>query len=181
MRLGTLSEEKAAQRCPIIAGEFANPCTTNYFNWQAGIIAKPPMPQAAPLVAPFSAPPISSGFSVLFCRLCFAATSGVCLIRSGAAGFSKEATFAKKKSFCARFVMHVSLQCPHAPQGRRSRPPGAGAQGREGAVRSSNLSNVACGACMQSCSIVHGMPALRGSGARTYALRRQTVRAHAHA
>ena len=35
-------------------------------------------------------PPTSSGFSVLFCRLYFAATSGVCLIRSGAAVFQKK-------------------------------------------------------------------------------------------
>ena len=35
-------------------------------------------------------PPLSSGFTVLFCRLYFAATSGVCLIRSGAAGFPKK-------------------------------------------------------------------------------------------
>ena len=32
----------------------------------------------------------------MFCRLYFAATSGVCLLRSGAAGFSKETTFAKE-------------------------------------------------------------------------------------
>ena len=48
-------------------------------------------------VAPFS-PHLKSGFSVLFCRLYFAATSGVCLIRSGAPlVFSKETTFAKIK------------------------------------------------------------------------------------
>ena len=40
-----------------------------------------PRAQAASSPPP---PPISSGFSVLFCRLYFAATSGVCLIRSGA-------------------------------------------------------------------------------------------------
>jgi hypothetical protein len=33
---------------------------------------------------------VGSQFSVLFCRLYFAATSGVCLIRSGAAGFQKK-------------------------------------------------------------------------------------------
>jgi hypothetical protein len=53
----------------------------------------PPKPPRRPLL-----PPISSGFSVLFCRLYFAATSNVCLIRSGAAGFSKETTFAKHQS-----------------------------------------------------------------------------------
>ena len=47
----------------------------------------PNSPQAASSPPP---PPISSGFSVLFCRLYFAATSGVCLIRSGAAGFPKK-------------------------------------------------------------------------------------------
>jgi len=35
-------------------------------------------------------PPTSSGFSVLFCRLYFIATSGVCLIRSGTVGFQKK-------------------------------------------------------------------------------------------
>jgi hypothetical protein len=33
---------------------------------------------------------------VLFCRLYLAATSGVCLIRSGAAGFQKKTTFAQR-------------------------------------------------------------------------------------
>ena len=50
----------------------------------------PNSPQAAP--SPPS-PPISSGFSVLFCRLYFAATSGVWLIRSGAAGFFQKKLF----------------------------------------------------------------------------------------
>ena len=40
--------------------------------------------------------PSSSGFSVLFCRLYFAATSDVCLIRSGAAGFQKKLQSQKK-------------------------------------------------------------------------------------
>jgi hypothetical protein len=35
-------------------------------------------------------------YSVLFCRLYFAATSGVCLIRSGAAGFPKKLHSQKK-------------------------------------------------------------------------------------
>jgi hypothetical protein len=42
----------------------------------------PQLPPSRP-VAPFS-PHLKCGFSVLFCRLYFAATSGVCLIRSGA-------------------------------------------------------------------------------------------------
>jgi hypothetical protein len=39
------------------------------------------------VIKKYPSPPTSSGFSVLFCRLYFAATSGVCLIRSGAAVF----------------------------------------------------------------------------------------------
>jgi hypothetical protein len=39
---------------------------------------------------------IAKKFSVLFCRLYFAATSGVCLIRSGAAGFQKKLQSHKK-------------------------------------------------------------------------------------
>ena len=38
----------------------------------------------------------------MFCRLYFAATSGVCLMRSGAADFSKETTFANKNKKGAR-------------------------------------------------------------------------------
>jgi hypothetical protein len=40
----------------------------------------------------------SSGFSVLFCRLYFIATSGVCLIRSGTVGFQKKLQSQKKNS-----------------------------------------------------------------------------------
>ena len=38
-----------------------------------------------------------NGFSVLFCRLYFAATIGVCLIRSGAVGFQKKLYPQKKQ------------------------------------------------------------------------------------
>jgi hypothetical protein len=50
-----------------------------------------PKPPRRPLLPP-------SQVGSLFCSaLYFAATSGVCLIRSGAAGFSKVTTFAKNK------------------------------------------------------------------------------------
>ena len=45
--------------------------------------------------------PASSGFSVLFCRLYFIATSGVCLFRSGTVGFQKKLQSQKKK-LCKR-------------------------------------------------------------------------------
>ena len=57
----------------------------------------PPTPaQAASSPPP---PPTSSGFSVLFCRLYFIATSGVCLFRSGTVGFQKKLQIAKKTRF----------------------------------------------------------------------------------
>ena len=44
------------------------------------------------------------GFSVLFCRLYFIATSGVCLIRSGTVGFQKKLQSQKKNSVLAHFA-----------------------------------------------------------------------------
>jgi hypothetical protein len=55
----------------------------------------PPSPPTAP--SP-SSPPTSSGFPVLFCRLHFTATSGVCLFPQAPLVFSfKKTTFAHKK------------------------------------------------------------------------------------
>jgi hypothetical protein len=58
----------------------------------------PSTPQLPPsrLVAP-SSPHLKWVLSVLFCRLYFAATSGVCLIPLRRRWFSKETTFAKQK------------------------------------------------------------------------------------
>jgi len=42
------------------------------------------------------------GFSVLFCRLYFIATSGVCLIRSGTVGFQKKLQSQKKQKSKAK-------------------------------------------------------------------------------
>ena len=60
-----------------------------------------------------------SGFSVLFCRLYFAATSGVCLIRSGAAGFQKKPTFAKTKKQNTHTQIETSWPDPSHERGRR--------------------------------------------------------------
>jgi hypothetical protein len=59
----------------------------------------------------------------MFCRLYFAATSGVCLIRSGAAGFSKETTFAKEVALCVH--AHATRRARFTACGVPSPPPHA--------------------------------------------------------
>ena len=71
-------------------------------------------------------PPASSGFSVLFCRLYFIATSGVCLIRSGTVGFQKKLQSHKKKFTNAK--KSLSLAYFVAQRVRPARGPGAPGQ-----------------------------------------------------
>jgi hypothetical protein len=51
--------------------------------------------------------------SVLFCRLYFAATSGVCLIRSGAADFPKKlhSQKEKKSTTARRNLLEICCDC----------------------------------------------------------------------
>ena len=64
----------------------------------------PTSPQAASSPPP---PPISSGFSVLFCRLYFAATSGVCLIRSLRRRWFFKRNYIRKKSDWKLYVYKI--------------------------------------------------------------------------
>jgi hypothetical protein len=77
----------------------------------------------------------------MFCRLYFAATSGVCLIRSGAAGFSKETTFAKEVALCVH--AHATRRARFTACGVPSPPPHALSRYIRGPARASIRAPVA--------------------------------------
>jgi len=64
---------------------------------------------ASRLVSP-SSPHLEWVLCYLFCRLYFAATSGVCLIRSGAAGFQKKLLQSHKKKWLQGSIYLVRFQ-----------------------------------------------------------------------
>jgi hypothetical protein len=74
----------------------------------------PQLPPSRPVApSPPKASPISSGFSVLFCRLYFAATSGVCLIRSLRRRWFFKRNYIRKKSDWKFYVYKIKKSIPN--------------------------------------------------------------------